>query len=188
MEMTYAYNVARKYHPAIFRHPSLREDAIQTVALAELLAWREGGPPTKKDIANSIHREFRKLYKNSLGTIAICPVGQASQRRKNKWTAYRLATAGIDVQIITKATGLHRETILEYTRQYRTPEQVSQLRSDGGIIGSRIGNVTRWGDHVARRQKAAQMAGTATLAEIALACGYKSVSGVHYALKGKGKT
>lgn len=77
-----------------------------------------------------------------------------------------------------------RASLRNYCEAHGIETPAGMSPTESGKLGSQIGCTARWGDWQSRRAKALAMhAMGASLEEIREACGYRSVSGAHYAVK-----
>lgn len=180
-QIAFAVNCARRRYPLAFRlFPS---DAKQTAIVGALSAEVS----TYQAVSREVNRAMRGLMTDLMGRREDSPgdiLRRRSFRASRMWTAQRLRAVGVDVRDCASRTGLAINTINRFTRSSRTPEEVHRLRSEGGKAGGKLGAIARWGDFENRRMKArALRSAGCTLREIKDACGYKSLSAVHYATK-----
>ena len=90
-------------------------------------------------------------------------------------------TGGISVSAIAAAYGVHHQTVTRWARAagLKLPTAAERIQA-GGEEGTR----RKWGDWDKRRTKARKLrARGKTLAEIARACGYRSLAAAHYAVR-----
>lgn len=173
---------ARHYYPFAFR--MFREDARQAATLGALMA-----DESPASIRRETGRQMRTLMTELLGRREDSPgdiIRRRSLRSARRWTAQRLRAIGLGSADIAAQTGLTAGTINKITTSARTPEDVRRLRSEGGRKGGKLGAIARWGSgYESRRIKARALRATGSkLRQIQAACGYKSLSAAHYAVKG----
>jgi hypothetical protein len=109
-----------------------RDDTMQVIAMADFMG--NGNP---KEIIRHARRELRYLV-SSLSDAGLLRQSQIlerkSQRRSKRWKAQLLYVQGVDPHSISQLTGLSIRTVMNATVEFRSKEQVAELRKVAGSI------------------------------------------------------
>ena len=178
-QISFGINHARCYWPWTFHQ--WPEDAIQTAIMGALSAEESTVPAVRREVNKAMY-------------ALVCSLGLPSQydglieRRSAKaaktFKARHLRAIGHNSIEIAHAVGWSESTAAR-NAPLHNPELARQRRAMGGKQGGMIGATRRWGEYGPRHEKARTMrAAGATLEEIRIACGYRSLSAAHYAAKG----